>query len=308
MKKEIILMIFVILLIPKSEALIINNIHEFMYRMDNNIPIVVGLNATSSDSIAATEIILGILQERNVILEVTTEDIVNPNINKLLIGHPCDNSLVKLSCEDWPYDQGEAIIKVIDGDLVIAGTTEDDTRRAAIVAANYKLFSILRVSKFVIVRGDSFDIGKIKVDVAKDLSDFACGDKICEPGEKFLCYVDCLSISCNDLCQSLNFNNAACRTTNPFAGRSSCKQGEEDKGPGYCSSGRSCCCSNKEIQPDQTIEQPEQAPSQEAPVQEQSGLSKFLSFILKPKTISWIVFIIIIGSLVYLAYYYLKPV
>jgi len=308
MKKELIL-ILILLSILQVNAVLYDSIYEYVHKIDKRIPIVVGLNASSSDSIAATKIVLKILQERNVILEVNTEDKVNLKINKILIGHPCDNHLIKMDCIMWPYDTGQGIIKVVGNDLIVSGSTPDDTIRAALVVANYKLFSILRTTKFVLVTGNSLDLGGIEVVQAKEPNEFECGDQICEIGEKYFCYVDCAKKSCNDVCNSMGFKSSACRPTTPIVGGNSCIAGEIDKGPGYCSTGRSCCCSNVETNQG-TITQPtQQEPQVKEPVQKvkKNIISKIVSFLTNPKTITWVIVIAAVGCLIYLAYYYLRP-
>ena len=312
MKKEIIILLILLVFIPQVNSVIYDSIYEYMHKIDEEIPIIVGLNASSSDSIAATKIVLKILQERNVILEVNTEDKVNLKINKILIGHPCDNHLIKMDCIMWPYDAGQGIIKVIGNDLVISGSTPDDTIRAALAAANYKLFSILKAKKFVLVTGDSLDLGNLQVTQAKEPNEFVCGDQICEVGEKYLCFVDCARKSCDDICRSAGFKSSACRPTTPIVNKSSCYPDETDRGPGYCSTGRSCCCSNKEIKQQETIKQqpPQQEPKIQEPKQESKAykiLKNIILFFTKPKVIAWIIVLVILGALGYLAYYYLKP-
>ena len=68
--------------------------------------------------------------------------------NVVAVGHPCNNTIVDsflstvgMGCGDWNYIDGQAMIKLFqNGDniaLVVAGATSDDTRRAAMVIANY---------------------------------------------------------------------------------------------------------------------------------------------------------------------------
>jgi len=63
----------------------------------------------------------------------------------ILVGGPCANALVEdlfdMTCDGWAFQEGEAVVKVIDnGDnvaMLVAGTTGDDTRRAALAVKNY---------------------------------------------------------------------------------------------------------------------------------------------------------------------------
>ncbi|MSR86361.1 hypothetical protein EXS74_03115 [Candidatus Woesearchaeota archaeon] len=66
--------------------------------------------------------------------------------NLILVGGPCANSLVEdlfgYSCDGWSFEEGEAVVKLVaNGEkvaMLVAGTTADDTRRAAKAVANYE--------------------------------------------------------------------------------------------------------------------------------------------------------------------------
>ena len=65
--------------------------------------------------------------------------------NLILVGGPCANDLVEsvfdMTCDGWAYETGEAVVKLAEnGDnvaLLVAGSSADDTRRAARAVANY---------------------------------------------------------------------------------------------------------------------------------------------------------------------------
>jgi len=65
--------------------------------------------------------------------------------NLILVGGPCANALVEdlfdMTCEGWAYAEGEAVIKLAEnGDnvaLLVAGTSGEDTRRAAKALLSY---------------------------------------------------------------------------------------------------------------------------------------------------------------------------
>lgn len=69
--------------------------------------------------------------------------------NLILVGGPCANSLVETlfgyTCDGWTFQEGEAVVKLVaNGDkvaMLVAGTTADDTRRAAKAVANYASYS-----------------------------------------------------------------------------------------------------------------------------------------------------------------------
>jgi len=73
--------------------------------------------------------------------EVTTAS----DYNLILVGGPCANALVEdvfaVTCDGWSFEQGEAVVKLMaNGDkvaMLVAGTTADDTRRAAKAIANH---------------------------------------------------------------------------------------------------------------------------------------------------------------------------
>lgn len=70
--------------------------------------------------------------------------------NLILVGGPCANDLVSdvfgLTCDGWALAEGEAMLRMAaNGDnvaLLVAGTTEDDTIRAASVVANYEDYAL----------------------------------------------------------------------------------------------------------------------------------------------------------------------
>ncbi len=125
--------------------------------------LVLGDKAPSSDSLAATDIISGIWKysdggtvlEAKLASEVTNED------KMILVGNPCDNPLIDLSCKNWPYKQGETLIKVDGDNLIIAGTTAEDTRSTAKIVANYRDYSFLKESDTVLVTKSGLEIPTI---------------------------------------------------------------------------------------------------------------------------------------------------
>ncbi|RME55470.1 S-layer protein, partial [Candidatus Woesearchaeota archaeon] len=64
--------------------------------------------------------------------------------NLIVVGGPCANSLAEslfgVSCADWPYQDGEALVKMVDNGnkvaMLVAGTSAADTRRAAKAVAS----------------------------------------------------------------------------------------------------------------------------------------------------------------------------
>ncbi len=264
-KKSVICIIFVLLVLLSSVHAAVDNIYEYLKRVDNNYYVIVGLEGSSSDSFAATDIVVSLKKNFNVDVQIGAEGMMSPNVNKILIGHPCDNSLIKLSCEDWPYSNGEAIIKMIDNALIVAGSTPDDTRRAAKVLANFKAFPILKKSKEILITGEGLELKDLHAGNISKPGELVCGNGVCEPGERSTCQIDCNQTSCFDLCAGEGFVNAYCREQKSNPNVLSCLGNETDQGPGYCAAGKICCC-----EPPPAAQPTEQQPQQE---QEQPKLN-----------------------------------
>lgn len=248
MNKSYLWLFFLIILIPIPVHAAVDSIYDYIKKIDNQYAVVVGLNGKSGDSFAATDVVIGLQRQLHVDLEPTIESLINPNVNKILIGHPCGNSLIHMTCEEWPYENGEAIIKIDEGDLIIAGTTVDDTQRAAKVVANFKAYPLLKEEKEVLVISFSGDIDDATLLPLKKKYQFVCGDGACDTGEKYLCPIDCEQKSCFLLCQEKGFDTASCRLIPTSSATASCPQGEESQGLGYCADDRNCCCANEEKQ------------------------------------------------------------
>ncbi len=231
------------------------NIFDYLRKIDANYAVVLGVNGKSGDSFAAADIIVSLKKNFNLDIEPVIESPSVENTNKILIGHPCDNSLIKLSCEEWPYDPGTALIKIMENDLVIAGTTIEDTRRAAKVIANYKQFPQLKQYKEVLVYGDTLKLEDITLDVVKKESDFICGDNICAVGEKLFCPADCKQTSCFKLCQENGFIGASCKDPPGNLNLPFCSEDETNQGPGYCADEKVCCCKKETISEKENNEQ-----------------------------------------------------
>src|SRR3989344_5271621 len=123
MKKSLILVLF-LLIIPNTLAF--TNIYDYIRSIDEYYFIVLGKEGKGADSFSASDINTALRRDfaQRKEIPVIIEGEASPSANKILIGHPCDNSLIKIDCTSWPYDEGQAIIKIIDNDLIIAGTTQ----------------------------------------------------------------------------------------------------------------------------------------------------------------------------------------
>ncbi|MBI4448390.1 hypothetical protein HY643_05405 [Candidatus Woesearchaeota archaeon] len=81
--------------------------------------------------------------------------------NLVVVGGPCANPLAEdlfgYTCSGWAFKTGEAVVKLVaNGDhvaMLVAGTTADDTRRAAKAVANYDSYKFKGTEK--VVKGTS---------------------------------------------------------------------------------------------------------------------------------------------------------
>jgi len=193
MKKILILFV---LLISISSVQAQENIFEYLEEIVNegNYVIVLGDEAPGSDSLAAIAIVSGIqtYSNRGVTLEAILASETSSTSNLILIGHPCDNNLIDLSCSEWPYKEGETLIKIDDGNIILAGTSPEDTRRTAKKIANYRDYGILKESDQIIDTLSGFEVTEIDIPVKGNETQIICGDGICDPTERLSCLEDCL--------------------------------------------------------------------------------------------------------------------
>ena len=143
-----------------------NNLYTFIDNIVNNgdYTIVLGDDAPSMDTLAASELNLKFQQysdlKTNLPVELASR-IKNKN-NLILIGHPCDNPLItQPACDLWSYGNGQSLIKINGNNLIIAGTTPEDTRNAAKIIANYRDHAELREKSEIII-GEKIDFLKIE--------------------------------------------------------------------------------------------------------------------------------------------------
>lgn len=261
MNKSFLLLIFLSLFLL-YEVSATSTIYDYMKGLDSQYVLVVGDRGKSSDSIAATKLALALQNDQHISLSLMLESEVSPNINKILIGHPCTNGLIQLSCEEWPYAHGQALIKIIGNDLILAGTTDEDVIFAAEVLGNYVGYPLFRNSSAVLVLSTPLNTTTERVIRAKSAFEFVCGDQVCEPGEKYECNTDCEGTSCFDLCKDKGFINAVCKDTPSNPNVPMCEEGWVTQGQGYCSTGKTCCCEKEQQQTQQTEQQSEQQEGQ----------------------------------------------
>jgi len=246
MKKILLLILLLVAIAPVDAKL---TIYDYLQNVDEYYFLVLGDQSPATDSNAALDIALGI-QTYNSGLQIKSvlESEISANASKILVGHPCENSLINLPCEEWPYEDGVGVIKVDKTDLIVSGTTPDDRRRAAKILQDYPNYLELQEDFFILVKGNTLIVQELTLEVAKAPSEFICGDGLCESGEKFLCIIDCQQTSCNDVCGEGNYVSAACeQITDP--NQPICKEGWINKGQQYCTNNRFCCCEEKSEAP-----------------------------------------------------------
>ncbi len=224
-----------VLFMPLVEAQFHDSIYEYLKKVDENYVIVVGAHGRSFDSVAASDLVLGLLRANRVSLQTRLDNEVNPNINKIVIGHPCNNKLVKLPCETWPFKAGEAVVKLIGNDLVLAGSDDDATIQAAKVLAKYRDYDGLKKFKYALIRGS--DIRGLQENYKLE-----CGNDVCEDGEEYQCPLDCEGITCEQKCNVLGFLQSACVDEVVRVGGQTCADAQLELGKGYCADRRVCCC------------------------------------------------------------------
>lgn len=247
MKKGVLIIVCLFLLIMPTYAAV-DSVYEYLKKMDGGYAVVLGAQGKSGDSFAAADIIIALKKHLALDIDPVIEDETLESVSKILIGHPCDNSFIQLSCEQWPYDEGVAIIKVMGNDLLIAGSTVDDTRRAAKIIANFKEYEELKQAKEILVLGETLKVKDLTFQQVKKESEFTCGDQICEIGEKIFCQTDCAQLSCYQLCKNKNFIDATCRNLPSNVNVPPCSEGEATQGLGYCANQKVCCCKETELQ------------------------------------------------------------
>lgn len=232
---------YLVLLMPLvyAEA---TSIYDYIEHLDEHYPIIVGAKAPSSDSFAVADILIGIQKGTGVELQLGIEGKISANINKILVGHPCDNGLVKLSCDAWPYDAGEGVIQVIGTDLIIAGSTPEDTEVLGEIIGSYKSYPLFKQTKGIIVNTSTLSMQEII-----DPNQFICGDGVCAKGEKYTCLSDCAQMTCFDICKEKEYLEAACTKLPTDLKAKPCADNEIAMGLGYCSQEKMCCCKLTEI-------------------------------------------------------------
>jgi hypothetical protein len=248
MKKAILLICLLILIFPTVNAG--KSVFNIMEGADKFYYLALTQEAVGGDTAAATEIALSLLKNKGLEINTVIEGEISEGLPRVLIGPPCGStyleSIFDFSCEEWPYDEGQALIKVDGNNLIITGTTPNDRRRAGIMLGDYLDYPLFKNHSFILVTGTTLEPAEINLTQAKTKEDFVCGDGICDPGESYLCNPDCNKLTCFDVCSQEGYTEAFCREipTNPSL--NICEADEINKGMKYCANSKSCCCKSKD--------------------------------------------------------------
>ena len=242
MKNILFLFLFLIMVVPVSAT---SSIKDIMEGLDEYYYLVLAENSVGGDTSAAIDIMLGIQQINGLFIETVIEGTISENLPIIYIG-PCGDDylseVLEFSCEDWPYEEGQALIKVDGNNLIVTGTTPNDRRRAGMVLKNYLNYSEFEQYAFLLITGMTLNPSEFELEKAKTPDEFICGDGVCEPGEAFLCFPDCNKKSCYEICQEQGYMNSFCREIPSNPNVQICQEGEKNEGSKYCAEDKSCCC------------------------------------------------------------------
>lgn len=242
MKATPLLFVF-LFLVPSVYGQFRTSIYDYLKHVDEHYVIVVGKGGKSWDSIAATKLALGLLKENRVDVQVVLENTGVRNINKIIVGHPCDVDLIaSLPCADWPFGDGESVVQLVGSDLVLSGKDSGGVIRAADILADYKDHADLKKYTYALIT-DSGLYG------LKEAFEMECGDHVCDRGEKYICPLDCDLITCLNKCTDLDFPEAACVDESTSRLLPTCGEGAVDAGKGYCALNKVCCCVQEATEP-----------------------------------------------------------
>jgi hypothetical protein len=137
----------------------------------SNSVIIVGNDAPGTDTFAALDLSSYLqsnsLNDASIATQVEREVESIDTLNFILIGHPCDNSLVEtvfdFTCDSWPYSEGEAVISIKNhgGDrvaLLVGGTTDEDTQMAGKALLEYDSYDWCGNEAIIRGTADSFSV------------------------------------------------------------------------------------------------------------------------------------------------------
>ncbi|MBU4502354.1 MAG: hypothetical protein KKA79_07180 [Nanoarchaeota archaeon] len=147
--KKLVLLLIVILcagLVQAEESL-----YDFLDDINGDYMMVVGDEASAYDTLAATNFAVGMKNNKGITLTARLASEILVKDKLILIGNPCKNELVELTCKDWPYEEGETLVMVSGSNLILAGTTPADTRAASQLLVDYKSLSEFKGKSAVLI-------------------------------------------------------------------------------------------------------------------------------------------------------------
>jgi len=187
MNKIFVLIAFLLLIPSVFAASSIENIMDDVVK-GNNYFLVLGDEAPASDSLAATSIASGVLTYSNgkVKLKAILASEISGYPNMILFGHPCKNEAIPLSCDNWKYEEGETLVKVDGNNLIVAGSTPEDTRHTAKLLAKYKENSEFNEDEVIIIRKfvKTEKSEEVEPVIVKELVDESAKENMEEPEKK----------------------------------------------------------------------------------------------------------------------------
>ncbi|MDP3917356.1 MAG: hypothetical protein Q8Q42_03655 [Nanoarchaeota archaeon] len=252
---KIILFVSIFIVILAGSVLAEQTISEYLANADEYVYVVLGENSQGSDTFAAADLVFGIMDHNDINITYVLEGEISNNLPMIFISPPCGSlaeEFLGYPCEEWPYEDGYAMVKVQDESLLIIGSTQDDRKRAGIILKDYPDYSELENYSFVFVNGTGFNLDEISITPGKKT--FVCGDGICDIGETFLCFPDCSKKSCSDICGDEGYDESFCRDIPSNPNVPICLDDEKNKGMQYCTAQKSCCCGMAEvIEPEQEL-------------------------------------------------------
>ncbi len=216
--------------------------------VDDYYSIVFGENTIGGDTFVGTGLTLAFQKYNYADVDGVLEGEVSGDVAQIFIGTPCNSYLEAVlgySCAEWPFEEGQGVAIVQNGNVYITGTTSEDRRRVGLVLSSYPDIPELALYSFIIVQGTTLELDQLTIIPGKAEDEFVCGDGICEPGEAFLCYPDCNKQSCFQICQEEGYPSATCDVVSSNTNIGLCVDGK-NMGLQYCAAGNVCCCEEQD--------------------------------------------------------------
>jgi hypothetical protein len=219
------LVFIVLMLLILPDALAVNDIYDFLQNINTKTTLIVTSNNNNSYEAEAAKLFV----QRFNTISVINEKEFDEEQDVIALGHPCSNKLVEdfVECLTWPYKDDEVLIKLQDGNLIVAG--------------NGSL--VLAVEKMILDKNFFKNVTEIALDEdgiieLKPKLKVRCGDKICTHREEFNCPGDCKErMTCETYCSFFGYLDGRCS--------GECKAYEKKIGEQNCNEGV-CCCKLKE--------------------------------------------------------------